>query len=148
MACVRAGVSINTWAPSAPAALRANGKLWTPKGPRRTAAFLKPYWFESQWPLCFAGGAGRNGLTPERELTRLAGEIGLETDIVGNLLASDRDRKEVLEEEQFFRRLGVQGVPCFIFNGQFAVSGAEAPEVLADAIRQAASLPQTDDDAD
>ena len=81
-------------------------------------------------------------------LTRLAGEIGLETDIVGYLLASDRDRKEVLEEEQFFRRLGVQGVPCFIFNGQFAVSGAEAPEVLADAIRQAASLPQTDDDAD
>ena len=80
-------------------------------------------------------------------LTQLAGEIGLDADIVASLLSSDQDRQAVLDEEQFYRRLGVQGVPCFIFNGQFAVSGAEAPEVLADAIRQAASLPQDNDDA-
>ncbi|VXC68730.1 DsbA family oxidoreductase [Oceanicaulis alexandrii] len=80
-------------------------------------------------------------------LTQLAGEIGLDADIVASLLQSDQDAQAVLDEEQFYRRLGVQGVPCFIFNGQFAVSGAEAPEVLADAIRQAASLPQDNDDA-
>ena len=80
-------------------------------------------------------------------LTQLAGEIGLDGDIVASLLQSDQDRQAVLDEEQFYRRLGVQGVPCFIFNGQFAVSGAEAPGVLADAIRQAASLPQDNDDA-
>ena len=80
-------------------------------------------------------------------LTQLAGEIGLDADIVASLLQSDQDSQAVLDEEQFYRRLGVQGVPCFIFNGQFAVSGAEAPEVLADAIRQAASLPQDNDDA-
>lgn len=80
-------------------------------------------------------------------LTQLAGEIGLDADIVASLLHSDQDSQAVLDEEQFYRRLGVQGVPCFIFNGQFAVSGAEAPEVLADAIRQAASLPQDNDDA-
>lgn len=80
-------------------------------------------------------------------LTQLAGEIGLDADIIASLLPSDQDRQAVLDEEQFYRRLGVQGVPCFIFNGQFAVSGAEAPEALADAIRQAASLPQDNDDA-
>lgn len=80
-------------------------------------------------------------------LSQLAGEIGLDADIVASLLQSDQDSQAVLDEEQFYRRLGVQGVPCFIFNGQFAVSGAEAPEVLADAIRQAASLPQDNDDA-
>lgn len=80
-------------------------------------------------------------------LTQLSGEIGLDADIVASLLHSDQDSQAVLDEEQFYRRLGVQGVPCFIFNGQFAVSGAEAPEVLADAIRQAASLPQDNDNA-
>ncbi|WP_421857509.1 DsbA family oxidoreductase [Oceanicaulis sp.] len=80
-------------------------------------------------------------------LSQLAGEVGLDADIVASLLQTDQDSQAVLDEEQFYRRLGVQGVPCFIFNGQFAVSGAEAPEVLADAIRQAASLPQDNDDA-
>jgi len=78
-------------------------------------------------------------------LTGLATEIGLDAAIVSDLLSSDRDRQSVLDEEQFYRRLGVQGVPCFIFNGQFAVSGAEDPKVLADAIRQAASQPASED---
>lgn len=78
-------------------------------------------------------------------LTQLASEIGLDSEIISDLLSSDRDRQAVLDEEQFYRRLGVQGVPCFIFNGQFAVSGAEDPKVLADAIRQAASQPASED---
>jgi len=77
-------------------------------------------------------------------LATLAGEVGLDTEIVADLLTTDRDSQAVLDEEHFYRRLGVQGVPCFIFNGQFAVSGAEDPSVLADAIRQAASLPPAD----
>ena len=74
-------------------------------------------------------------------LTQIAEEGGLDAALVGELLSSDRDSDAVLKEERFYRELGVQGVPCFIFNGQFAVSGAEAPKVLADAITKAATLP-------
>ena len=81
-------------------------------------------------------------------LTGLAGEAGLDTAIVGDLLASDRDEKAVWEEEVFFRKLGVSGVPTYIFNGRFAVSGAQEPAVLADAIRQAVQEPAEADDED
>ena len=34
---------------------------------------------------------------------------------------------------------GIDGVPCFILGGVFAVSGAQSPEYLADAIERAAA---------
>lgn len=74
-------------------------------------------------------------------LVALAEEAGLEGAITRDLLATDRDEKEVWEEEVFFRQLGVSGVPTFIFNGRFAVSGAQEPAVLADAIRKASLEP-------
>jgi predicted DsbA family dithiol-disulfide isomerase len=77
-------------------------------------------------------------------LTQIASDQGLDGALVGELLNSERDTESVLKEEKFYRELGVQGVPCFIFNGRFAVSGAESPNVLADAIKQAASLPAPD----
>ncbi|TGY87237.1 DsbA family oxidoreductase [Marinicauda algicola] len=77
-------------------------------------------------------------------LAEISGEAGLDAQIVADLLETPRDEQEVLREERFYRSLGVQGVPCFIFNGRFAVSGAEAPDALAAAIREAASLPPSD----
>jgi len=78
-------------------------------------------------------------------LAEIAGEAGLDAGLVAELLATDRDVAEVQREEQFYRSLGVQGVPCFIFNGRFAVSGAEEPERLAEAIKKAADLPPAED---
>jgi len=78
-------------------------------------------------------------------LAEIAGANGMEADIVAGLLKSDKDAGAVLTEERFYRSLGVQGVPCFIFNGRFAVSGAEPPASLADAIKHAASLPPVED---
>ena len=78
-------------------------------------------------------------------LAEVAGEAGLDSAIVSDLLTTNRDADAVLKEEQFYRSLGVQGVPCFIFNGRFAVSGAEAPETLAGAIKKAAVLPPSED---
>ncbi|WP_394694028.1 DsbA family oxidoreductase [Hyphobacterium sp.] len=73
-------------------------------------------------------------------LTDITADAGLEREIVADLLASDRDKADVREEANFFRQLGATGVPSFIFEGQFAVPGAAEPQVLADALRQAASL--------
>jgi predicted DsbA family dithiol-disulfide isomerase len=87
----------------------------------------------------------RRDIGDSKVLTDIAVANGMEEEIVADLLASDKDAGAILTEERFYRSLGVQGVPCFIFNGRFAVSGAEAPSVLADAIKQAASLPPTED---
>ncbi|MEO1038526.1 MAG: DsbA family oxidoreductase [Pseudomonadota bacterium] len=74
-------------------------------------------------------------------LAELAGSVGLDPVIIADLLTSDRDAEAVRQEERFYRSLGVGGVPMYIFNGRFAVSGAETPDVLAKAIRQAAEQP-------
>jgi predicted DsbA family dithiol-disulfide isomerase len=71
-------------------------------------------------------------------LTSIAETAGLEADITKDLLASDKDANAVREEILFFRNLGISGVPTFIYNGQFAVQGAQDPEAHIQAIQQAA----------
>lgn len=70
-------------------------------------------------------------------LAEIAGEIGLDAKIVADLLATDRDKIAVREEETYFRSLGVSGVPTFIFDGRFAVSGAQEPKTLVELIEKA-----------
>ena len=80
-------------------------------------------------------------------LADIAEEVGLERDVVADLLAGDNDKKTVAEEIAFFQRLGVSGVPCFIYNGQFAVQGAQPAEAHLAAIEKAANLPVQDDNS-
>lgn len=77
-------------------------------------------------------------------LADLAGEIGLDRDLVAELLAADRDAAAVLQDEAVFRAMGVSGVPAFVLNREYLVSGAEPPEVLALAIRRAAGVERAD----
>lgn len=72
-------------------------------------------------------------------LVAIAGEAGMDTAIVRDLLASDADRDLVEREIELARSMGINGVPCFILANQYAVSGAQNPQVLAQAIRQAAA---------
>ncbi len=72
-------------------------------------------------------------------LAALAGEAGLETDATLAFLESGDMAEEILAEDHYARQIGIQGVPCFIFNGKHAVSGAQPPEVfhqLFDLIRE------------
>jgi predicted DsbA family dithiol-disulfide isomerase len=55
------------------------------------------------------------------------------------LLAMPTDAKEVMEEVQKAYELGVQGVPTFIIDHRYGISGAQEAETLADAIRQVAA---------
>ena len=79
-------------------------------------------------------------------LAACAEAAGLDRPIIEDLLSSDRDEKAVWDEEMFYRKLGVSGVPTYIFNGQFAVSGAQEPAALADAIREALKNPVEEED--
>ena len=71
-------------------------------------------------------------------LVEAAADIGLDRAQVRADLASGKDVAEVQEEARRAKEGGIQGVPMFIFGGKFAVSGAQAPEDLARAIRRAA----------
>jgi predicted DsbA family dithiol-disulfide isomerase len=76
-------------------------------------------------------------LTDRETLVRAASEVGLDADRVGADLASDKDVAEIEREAEAAKEAGIQGVPMFIFDGRFAVSGAQAPETLAEAIERA-----------
>jgi predicted DsbA family dithiol-disulfide isomerase len=69
-------------------------------------------------------------------LATLAQEVGLESDLVGNLLRGDADRTVVQDDIAKYRELGVTGVPCFIFGGTVAVMGAQSPDILRRAFDQ------------
>ena len=72
-------------------------------------------------------------------LIEAASEVGMELDVVARLLAGDADTEAVREEIATAQRLGVSGVPFFIFAGRFGMPGAQPPEVLASAISKAAN---------
>jgi predicted DsbA family dithiol-disulfide isomerase len=71
------------------------------------------------------------------ELVRLAADAGFDGDDARAMLASSTLDEEVGGADRRARELGVSGVPFFIFNGKTAVSGAQEPDVLLDAIAQA-----------
>jgi predicted DsbA family dithiol-disulfide isomerase len=85
--------------------------------------------------LYFTEGAD---LTNRAVLVQAAADVGLDPDDVSEALASDQDVDEVSQEAQSAKEAGIDGVPCFIFGGRFAVSGAQAPEYLAEAIERLA----------
>jgi predicted DsbA family dithiol-disulfide isomerase len=61
---------------------------------------------------------------------------GLEGDVIRAYLESDEDVERIRGEDAMARRMGVQGVPCFILNRKYAISGAQDPQVFLQAIAQ------------
>jgi predicted DsbA family dithiol-disulfide isomerase len=87
--------------------------------------------------LYFTEGAD---LTDKAVLAQAAADLGLDADQVREALASEQDVAEIENEALSAKEAGIEGVPCFIFGGKFAVSGAQAPEYLAQAIARAAEV--------
>jgi len=70
-------------------------------------------------------------------LTDIAGECGLDAQLVEKLLAEGADVDLVREEIAQAQAIGVSGVPFFIFAGRLGVPGAQDPSVLLRAMAQA-----------
>ena len=85
--------------------------------------------------LYFTEGAD---LTNRAVLVQAAADIGLDPEDVREALASDTDVEEVTRQAQSAKEAGIEGVPTFIFGGRYAVSGAQAPEHLAQMIERVA----------
>ena len=63
-------------------------------------------------------------------LLDIAQAVGLDRPAVQEYLNSREDEDEVQAEDVFARRLGIGGVPCFIIDGKYALSGAQEPEAF------------------
>jgi predicted DsbA family dithiol-disulfide isomerase len=61
-------------------------------------------------------------------LADVAGAAGLDAAEARQWLGGSSDIEPVLAEDRSARRLGINAVPCFIFDRNYAVSGAQEPE--------------------
>jgi predicted DsbA family dithiol-disulfide isomerase len=72
-------------------------------------------------------------------LLRVAEEAGLDATTFARLYNEGVDIGSVREEVSTAARMGVSGVPFFIFNGKYAVSGAQPVDALIGVIWKAGS---------
>jgi predicted DsbA family dithiol-disulfide isomerase len=63
-------------------------------------------------------------------LVEIAAECGLPADETETFLRSEDRRSDIISADEQVRMMGVSGVPCFIIEGKYAVSGAQSPEVF------------------
>lgn len=75
-------------------------------------------------------------------LARAAADCGMDAQTVRQRLATDEDVDAVRADIDAAQRMGVNGVPFFIINGRYGVSGAQSAETLAQAFRQASQEEQ------
>lgn len=73
-------------------------------------------------------------------LTRLAAGAGLDADAVAAALASDAYGDAVRADLELARGFGLQGVPAFVLDRRFGLTGAQPPEVIVQGLRRAWDL--------
>lgn len=93
--------------------------------PAVTERLLKAYFIEGE-------KIGR-----EDVLLRLAEEAGVVRDRVKEVLDSDEFSDDVRMDVAEAGQIGVKGVPFFVIDRKYAISGAQPAEVFADALRKA-----------
>lgn len=71
-------------------------------------------------------------------LTAVAAECGMDRDVVRRYLDSAQDADHVRATAAQMERMGIGGVPLFVFDQRIAATGAQPPEVLLQAMREAA----------
>ncbi|HVX68939.1 MAG TPA: DsbA family oxidoreductase [Mycobacteriales bacterium] len=84
---------------------------------------------------------GRSVFDPE-SLAALATEVeGLDPDEVAATLQSDAFEEQVVSDENQAYALGVSGVPFFVVDRRYGLSGAQPAEVLLQVLERAAAEP-------
>lgn len=86
--------------------------------------------------LYFTDGAD---LSERDVLVKAAADVGLDAASVREKLDSDADVEQVEAAARSAQEAGISGVPTYIIGGVAAVSGAQDPGVLANAIEQIAT---------
>ena len=72
-------------------------------------------------------------------LISIAVEIGLDEAAVRDALSNQQYSFEVNRDIQEARAIGVSGVPFFVFNRKYAISGAQPPQVFLETLQKSYS---------
>lgn len=76
-------------------------------------------------------------ISDAKVLTRIASEIGIDSDRVQEILDNEKEYdKDVVMDIYEAQQVGVQGVPFFVFNNKYAVSGAQPVESFEQVLTQ------------
>lgn len=70
-------------------------------------------------------------------LATLAAEAGLDADEVRHVLSADLYADGVIKDGKEARALGAAGVPFFVVEGRYGISGAQSPDVFAETLAKA-----------
>lgn len=97
------------------------------KGAEMNERLMKAYFLEGQ-------AIGRADV-----LEALVQEIGLEGKAVQEVLASDKYTVEVQQDIAVAQQLGVQGVPFFVVDNKYGISGAQPQQLFEQTIEKAAT---------
>lgn len=75
-------------------------------------------------------------ISDHETLIDLAKEVGLDESEVKDVLETNKFTEEVEADIEMARNIGVQGVPFFVFNRKYAVSGAQPTETFLAALEK------------
>lgn len=112
----------NTFAAHRLAKLAEKEKL----GEEMTEALLHAYFIEAKQ------------IGSEEVLLEIATKVGLDKEQVKHALESDDYIEEVKADVTEAGQVGVKGVPFFVINKKYAISGAQPPEAFAEALKKVA----------
>jgi len=140
------------------------GEAIRSEGQREGIAFafekiaISPNTLNSHRLVRWASGSGRQDAMVERlfqayfiegrdvgnrnVLLEAAAEIGLDAGLVGRLLDDDEADTDLIErEDALAHEMGITGVPTFIFDNRYMLSGAREAELLVRVIDKANERP-------
>ncbi len=69
------------------------------------------------------------------DLVELAVEVGLNADDTRDALVSARHLSDVRQDQAQAQAYGIQGVPFFVIDGQYGISGAQPPAAFENVLR-------------
>lgn len=70
-------------------------------------------------------------------LLQIGTEIGLDVKEIEDVLKSDRYANEVQLDTKQAQQIGVSGVPFFVLDNKYAISGAQEPDTFLQALKKA-----------
>lgn len=105
----------------------------------RLSHLAKSYGLQSEveerlFAAYFTAGKDLNDIN---ELAKIGAEVGLEVNAVWQMLIGNQFADEVKWEIAEAGRLGVQGVPFFVFDRKYAISGAQEQQFFTQTLEKA-----------
>lgn len=69
-------------------------------------------------------------------LVQLGSEVGIPANEIRNALQTGAYKKEVEQDQHTAQQVGARGVPFFVFNDKYAVSGAQSSDVFTQVLEK------------